>query len=152
MVSNTFKNLKNLSTETGNIIENVFINTKNITFYVRNHCNVCVSFPAHKSKIELKIAMNSWYILKLLINCFICVFHISNENTAYLFVISRYRKIPIISPGAYFWSKGPFRQIFLGEGGGGLYMDVYLRFENAIFCSSNCNFLKSNLMLFLFTQ
>ena len=132
MVSNTFKNLKNLSTETGNIIENVFINTKNITFYVRNHCNVCVSFPAHKSKIELKIAMNSWYILKLLINCFICVFHISNENTAYLFVISRYRKIPIISPGAYFWSKGPFRQIFLGEGGGAYCVLKTLYFVQAI--------------------
>ena len=25
---------------------------------------------------------------------------------------------------------------------GGVYMDEYLRFENAIFCSSNCNFLK----------
>ena len=23
---------------------------------------------------------------------------------------------------------------------GGLYMDEYLRFENAIFCSSSCNF------------
>ena len=43
--------------------------------------------------------------------------------------------------------KGPFRQIpFLGgEGGlilGGLYMDNYLHFKNAIFCSSNCNFLR----------
>ena len=27
-----------------------------------------------------------------------------------------------------------------GGGGGGLYMDEYLRFENAIFCSSSCNF------------
>ena len=53
----------------------------------------------------------------------------------------------IISPGAYFWSKGLFTNFFLGEGGrggasfilGGLYMDEYLGFENAIFCSSSCN-------------
>ena len=30
---------------------------------MRNHCNVSVSFPARKSKIELKIAMETWYIL-----------------------------------------------------------------------------------------
>ena len=35
-----------------------------------------------------------------------------------------YRKIPI------FLVKGPFQKIFPG---GGLYMDEYLRFENAIF-------------------
>ena len=28
-----------------------------------------------------------------------------------------YRKIPIISPGAYFWSKGLFVNFFLGGGG-----------------------------------
>ena len=50
----------------------------------------------------------------------------------------RYRKNPIISPGAYFWSKGLFTNFFLG--GGVLYMDEYLRLENVIFCSSNCNF------------
>ena len=57
---------------------------------------------------------------------------------------SKYRKILIISPGAYFWSKGLFEKIFLGGGGGwgGLYMGEYLRFENAIVCSSNCNFLR----------
>ena len=41
-------------------------------------------------------------------------------------------KIPVISPGAYFWSKGLFwKKIFLGGliFGGGLYMDEYLRFE-----------------------
>ena len=53
-----------------------------------------------------------------------------------------YRRIPIISPGAYFWSKGLSEKTFLGGliFGGGLYMDKYLRFENAIFYSSNCNF------------
>ena len=60
--------------------------------------------------------------------------------------LSLYRKIPIICPGAYFWSKGLFKKFCLGEGGGayirgGLYMDEYVRFENAIFCSSNGNFL-----------
>ena len=50
-------------------------------------------------------------------------------------------KIPYNSdnkPRGLFLIKGPFRQFFLG--GGGLYMDEYLRFENAIFCSSNCIF------------
>ena len=45
-----------------------------------------------------------------------------------------------------FLVKGPFRQIFLGGsyiwGGGGLYMNEYWHFENAIFCSSNYNFLR----------
>ena len=72
-----------------------------------------------------------------------------------------YRQIPIISPGAYFWpSKGLFAKVFLGGGpyirAGGLYMDEYLRFENAIFCSSNCNFFRfsahnlSLLLIFLY--
>ena len=30
-----------------------------------------------------------------------------------------YRKIPIIRPGAYFWSKGLFTKFFFGGGGGG---------------------------------
>ena len=51
----------------------------------------------------------------------------------------------MISPEAYFWSKGLFENFSLGGGGalirGGLDMDEYLRFQNAIFCSSNCNFL-----------
>ena len=35
---------------------------------------------------------------------------------------ANYSKIPIISPGAYFLSKGLFEKNFLGEGGGdGLY-------------------------------
>ena len=46
--------------------------------------------------------------------------------------------------------KGPFRKLLVGRGGGGggglysggLYMEEYLRFENAIFCSCKCNFLK----------
>ena len=62
-----------------------------------------------------------------------------------------YRKILITSFGAYFWSKDLFAKFFLG-GGGGLYMDEYLRFENAIFCSSNCNvfrFSAHNLSLLL---
>ena len=55
----------------------------------------------------------------------------------------KYRKIPIISPGAYFWSKGLFEKLFLGGGGGGgLYMDECWSFQNAIFCLSNCNILR----------
>ena len=46
---------------------------------------------------------------------------------------SKYRKIPIISPGAYFWSKGLYAKILLWgvyiRGGGGLYMHECLRFE-----------------------
>ena len=73
-----------------------------------------------------------------------------------------YRKIPIIIPGAYFWSKGLFAKFFFFWGGGGLYsggglyMDEYLRFDNAIFCSSNCNLLTfsahnlSLLLIFLY--
>ena len=47
-----------------------------------------------------------------------------------------YRKILIISLGAYFWSKDLFAKFFLGGGAyirGGLYMDKYLHFENTIF-------------------
>ena len=49
-----------------------------------------------------------------------------------------YCKILIISPGPYFWSEGLFEKIFLvglifRGGRGGLYMDEYLHFENAIF-------------------
>ena len=59
MISNTWKNYKNLSTETWSTIESVFIKTK-----VRNHGNVSVSFSARNSKIELKIAMKTWDTLK----------------------------------------------------------------------------------------
>ena len=57
---------------------------------MRNHCNVSMSFLAQKSKIELKIAMKTWDILKA--TYLIVLLHISNENTAYLFEISRYTK------------------------------------------------------------
>ena len=62
--------------------------------------------------------------------------------------------------GLFLAVKGPFRQSFLGGGAyiqaGGLYMDEYLRFENAIFCSSNFNFFRfsahnlSLLLIFLY--
>ena len=57
-----------------------------------NHDNVSVSFPDRKFKIELKIAMKTWDILKA--TYLIASLHISNENTAYeyLFEISRYIK------------------------------------------------------------
>ena len=75
-----------------------------------------------------------------------------------------YRKIPNNNPRGLFLVKGPFRQVFLffwGGGGGlifggGLYMDEYLRFDNAIFYSSNCNLLTfsahnlSLLLIFLY--
>ena len=48
----------------------------------------CMSFPARKSKIELKIAMKTWDILKA--TYLIALLHISNGNTAYLFEISGY--------------------------------------------------------------
>ena len=32
--------------------------------------------------------------------------------------------------------------VVVGGGGGGLYTDEYLRSGNAIFCSSNCKFLR----------
>ena len=52
--------------------------------------NVSASFPAQKLKIELTIAMKTWDILKA--TYFIALLHISNENTVYLFEISRYVK------------------------------------------------------------
>ena len=57
-----------------------------------------------------------------------------------------YRKILIISLGAYFWSKDLFAKFFLWGGGGaytrgGLYKDEYLRFENAIFVRAIVMFL-----------
>ena len=53
-------------------------------------------------------------------------------------------------PGLIFGQRDFLKNVSLGGGGGGegasirgsLYNDEYLRFENAIFCSSNCNFLK----------
>ena len=57
---------------------------------MRNHCNVSVSFHPQKFRIELKIAMKTWDILKA--TYLIALLHISNENTAYLFGISRYIK------------------------------------------------------------
>ena len=56
----------------------------------RLHDNASVSFPARKSKIELKIAMQTWDKRKA--NYLIALLHISNENTAYLFEICRYIK------------------------------------------------------------
>ena len=55
-------------------------------FYVRNHCNVSVSFPARKSKIKFITAVKTCDILKATYS--IAMLHISNENTAYLFEIS----------------------------------------------------------------
>ena len=57
---------------------------------MRSHCNVSVSFPARKSKIELKSVMKTWDILKA--TYLIVLLHISNKNTAYLFEIGRYIK------------------------------------------------------------
>ena len=54
---------------------------------MRNHRNVSVPLPARKSEIELKIAMKTWRILKA--TYLIALLHILNENTAYLFKISR---------------------------------------------------------------
>ena len=49
-----------------------------------------MSFPAQKSKIELKIAMK--ILDKLKVTYLISLLHISNENTAYLFDISNTSK------------------------------------------------------------
>ena len=61
-----------------------------------------------------------------------------------------YRKILIISTGAYFWSKDLFAKLFLGGGGGGLYMDEYLRFKNAIFVQAIVMFHNLSLILIYF--
>ena len=64
-----------------------------------------------------------------------------------------YRKILIISTGAYFWSKDLFAKFFLGGGGyirGGLYMDEYLRFKNAIFVQAIVMFHNLSLLLIYF--
>ena len=53
-----------------------------------------------------------------------------------------YRKIQIISPGLIFGRK-TFSKNLSWEGGGGeayTWTNINLRFENPIFCSSNCNF------------
>ena len=63
---------------------------------MRNHCNVSVSFPAQKSKIELKIDMETWNILKA--TYLIALLHISNENTVYLFEIAGISNIPNQGP------------------------------------------------------
>ena len=52
---------------------------------MRNHCNVSVPFPAQKSKIEVKVAMKTWDILRSAY--LIALLDISNENIAYLFEI-----------------------------------------------------------------
>ena len=57
---------------------------------MRKHCIVFVSFPAQKSKIELKIAVKTWDILKA--TYLIAFLHISIDNTVYLFEIRRYVK------------------------------------------------------------
>ena len=38
----------------------------------------------------------------------------------------KYHTIPIISPGAYIWSKGLFAKFFWGGGGGGAYTWTYI--------------------------
>ena len=55
-----------------------------------NRNNVSVSFSARRSKIVRKIAMKTWEKLKAA--SLIALLHISNENMAYLFEISRYIK------------------------------------------------------------
>ena len=57
---------------------------------MHNHCDVSLSFPAQKSKIEVKIAMKTWDVHQA--TYLIALLHISNENAAYLFEISRYIK------------------------------------------------------------
>ena len=52
-------------------------------------------FPVRKSKIERKIAMKIWDTVKLKASYLIDLSHISNENTAYLFKISRYSETSI---------------------------------------------------------
>ena len=78
---------------------------------MRNHCNVSVPFTAQTSKIELDIAMKTWDILKAIY--LIALLHISNEDTAYLFEISRYIR--------YFETRT--KHLMCGiKGGGGVYV------------------------------
>ena len=51
---------------------------------------LCPFLLESQSKIELKIAMNTWDIFKA--TYLIALLHISNEHTAYLFEISTYIK------------------------------------------------------------
>ena len=67
-----------------------FLLTQKHRLYVRNHDNVPLPFPARKSKIGRKIAMKTWDILKA--TSLIALLHISNENAASWFEISRYIK------------------------------------------------------------
>ena len=52
---------------------------------MHNYCHVSVSFPAQKSKIELRIDMQICNKLKA--TYLIALVHISNENTEYLFEV-----------------------------------------------------------------
>ena len=59
-----------------------------------------------------------------------------------------YHKIPIISPGAYFWSKGLFQKFFLeglilGGGGGGAYT-----WTNTCICILKTLFFVQAIMIF----
>ena len=75
-----------------------------------NYDNVSMSFPARKSKIELKIVMKTWDILKA--TYLIALLLISNESTAYLFEISRYINIS---------KQGPIPAMCIWEGGEGAF-------------------------------
>ena len=76
---------------------------------MRNHCDVSVSFPARKSKIELKIAIKTWDILKA--TNLIALLYIPNENTAYLFEMSRYINISKQEPNTCYMTLRVVRLI-----------------------------------------
>ena len=73
---------KNLNYNYHNII-----NTKTLP----SICVTCV-LSCLKFKIELKIAMKTWDILKVTYMYLIALLHISNDDAAYLFEISRNSK------------------------------------------------------------
>ena len=79
MISDTWKKLQKSIDRNLKYNWKRFYQHKNSTFYVRNHDDASVFFPA----IELKIAMKTWDILKA--TYLIASLHIWNEHTAYLF-------------------------------------------------------------------
>ena len=83
-----------------------YLKHKNIAFYVCNHDNVSVAFPARKSTVERKIAMKTWDILKA--TYLIALLHISNENTRSRHLLCGIKGVRLISYSSQTRSTPPF--------------------------------------------
>ena len=106
MISNTWKNYKNLSTETLNIIENIFINAKSSPFMCVTIVTFLCPFLLESPRLNKKLLWKLWINL-------IALFHISNGNTAYLFEILKriYRVLGNGGPNTCFVSLRELRLI-----------------------------------------